>query len=275
MKIEPKLASTNIETPFAGSSVAVVITTYPQALYLDQAIESVAAQTIAPSEIIVVDDGSTYNPEQVTQKYSQVRLVRQASQGVAAARNTGWRAAGAHYVVFLDAGDRLLSNALEVNLEQFTAHPECGFVYGTCRLIDEAGCPSESLPAVGRDPYVELLRGNCITMHATVMYRRDRLEEIGGFDPSLRACEDYDVHLRLARSFPVAGDARCVAEYRRHSGNLSYDVAIRLRQRTRGAARAARFVALSPDLSRRLQGGGRKLEEVLCGAASQRGSQKH
>jgi SAM-dependent methyltransferase len=110
-------------------------------------------------------------------------------------------------------------------LERFAAQPECGFVYGAYRTV-EAGHPITNAPlrSVGREPYVTLLKDNVIAMHGTVMYRRDRLEEIGGFDPSLRACEDYDVYLRLARSFPVACGPECIAEYHHHSSNMSHDL---------------------------------------------------
>src|SRR3954467_1719440 len=152
-------------------SVSVVITTYNHARYLGAAIESIAAQTVPPSEVIVVDDGSADDPEEVTRQYSHVRLIRQENQGLSAARNTGWRAARTRYVVFLDADDRLLPTALEANLKRFTAQPECGFVYGAYRFIDEAGLPIRDEPfrSVGREPYVTLLKDNCVAMHGTVM----------------------------------------------------------------------------------------------------------
>ena len=74
---------------------------------------------------------------------------------------------------------------------------------------------------IGLDPFETFLRGNAIGMHATVMYRREALEESGGFDPALRACEDYDLYLRLSRRHPVASHRRCLAEYRMHDANMS------------------------------------------------------
>jgi SAM-dependent methyltransferase len=207
-------------------SISVVITTYNHARFLRAAIESIAAQTVAPFEVIVVDDGSAEDdPEEVTKQYSHVRLIRQEHQGLSAARNTGWRAARGRYVVFLDADDQLLPNALQANLERFDAEPECGFVYGAYRDV-HAGNQITDVPlrSMGREPYVTLLKDNVVAMHGTVMYRRDRLEAIGGFDPSLRACEDYDVYLRLARSFPVACGPDCIAEYHHHSSNMSHDL---------------------------------------------------
>src|SRR3954451_18142745 len=150
-------------------SASVVITTYNHARYLGAAIESIAAQTVAPSEVIVVDDGSADDPEEVTRQYSHVRLIRQENQGLPSARNTGWRAASGRYVVFLDADDQLLPNALQANLERFAAEPECGFVYGAYREV-HAGHPITDAPlrSMGHEPYVTLLKDNFVAMHGAV-----------------------------------------------------------------------------------------------------------
>jgi SAM-dependent methyltransferase len=66
-------------------------------------------------------------------------------------------------------------------------------------------------------------------MHATVLYRRTMLEEAGGFDIRLRACEDYDVYLRLSRKYPVDTHQELVAEYRMHGANMSSDLGLMLR----------------------------------------------
>src|SRR5690348_130160 len=113
--------------------VSVVITTYNHARFLGEAIESVLAQTVPPFEVIVVDDGSTDDPAAVVRRYPQLRLIRQRNQGLAAARNTGWRASGGSYLVFLDADDRLLPNALAANLRRLAEWPECAFAYGAYR----------------------------------------------------------------------------------------------------------------------------------------------
>ncbi len=206
-----------------SASVSLVITTYNHARYLGEAIESGLNQTIPALEIIVVDDGSTDHPEAVTSKYPEVRLIRQMNQGLACARNTGTAAVRGEFLVFLDADDRLLPQAFEINLDQFAAHPECGFVYGAHDKVDAEGRRRWAIPLkpIGEDPYETTLRGNPVGMHATVMYRRDRLNEIGGFNTRFRACEDYDVYLRMAQRFPIACLDDCLASYRQHDSNMS------------------------------------------------------
>lgn len=201
----------------------MVIPTHDHAHYLGEAIASALNQVDARNEVIVVDDGSADDPAAVVDRYPGVTLIRQPNSGLAAARNTGWRSAKGEFVVFLDADDRLTPKALRTNLETFAACPKCGFVYGGYGFIDSAGNPLGQvyLSKVGPDPYWNFLRGNVIGMHGTVMYRRRILEQSGGFDPSLRACEDYDLYLRISRTHPVAFSTGTLAEYRLHDTNMS------------------------------------------------------
>ncbi len=213
-----------------AGSVAIIITTYNHASFLGSALRSAVLQTRQATEIIVVDDGSRDHPEAVTRTFPGVRLIRQPNAGLAAARNTGWRAARSEFVVFLDADDRLLPEALQINVERLAAEPRAGFSYGAYIHVD-ATTGRRRLAEFTRatDGFPVFLRGNVIGMHASVAYRRARLADIGGFDVSPPACEDYDVYLRMAYRFPVVCSPVPLAEYWHHSGNMSRDSAMMLR----------------------------------------------
>jgi glycosyltransferase involved in cell wall biosynthesis len=215
----------------SAAPVSIVIPVFDQAGFLPEAIASAQAQTVAPLEVIVVDDGSTDDPGATVARFSAVRLIRQPNRGLSAARNTGWRATRGRYLVFLDADDRLLPRALAANLERFARDPECALVYGGHQLVDEGGRPISAPTAndVGPDAYEGLLRRNAVAMHATVMYRRDRLEQAGGFDEALPACEDHDLLLRLARDHRIGFHPETIAEYRRHGGGMSENVPFMLK----------------------------------------------
>jgi len=209
----------------AAPLVSVVIPCYDQARFLPEAIESVQAQSYPHLELVVVDDGSHDNTSEVAARYPGVRLVRQENAGLSAARNTGLRHTNGAYLVFLDADDRLLPNALADGLAAFAEHPEAAFVAGRYRTIEAGGREISEFPMaeLGKDPYETLLLGNIIAMHGAVMYQRLTLQAMGGFDPSLDACEDYDVYLRIAPRMPIATHDGLVAEYRRHGSAMSDD----------------------------------------------------
>lgn len=207
--------------------VSVVIPCYNQAHYLGEAIASALGQAYRPLEVVVVDDGATDSTFEVATAYIEVRCVRQANQGLAAARNAGLRAARGEYVVFLDADDRLLPGALEVGAAALDGHPGAAFAVGRHLRIASDGSP---LPVslrerVERDHYVSLVRRCWIAMPATVMYRRAPLEAVGAFDARLRCAEDYDLYLRLACRFPIVDHYAEVAEYRQHAGTISRNAA--------------------------------------------------
>jgi hypothetical protein len=79
------------------------------------------------------------------------------------------------------------------------------------------------------DYYIAMLRRNCISMHAAVLYRRAVLEETGGFDPRLSALEDYEMYLRLTRTKAAACHDQVIAQYRRHPAAMSRDTLNMLR----------------------------------------------
>jgi glycosyltransferase involved in cell wall biosynthesis len=230
-----------------NKTVAVVITTYNHAHFLLDALHSVLDQTRPADEILVVDDGSGDDPAAVVAQCPGVKLLRQDNQGLATARNAGLNAVHCDKVIFLDADDRLLPEAVAAGLACFAgASAACGFVYGAHRHIDRHGHAIDEtcFSAVGAEPYRDLLRGNLIGMHAAVMYERARLLDSGGFDPAWKRCEDYDIYLRMARDGPIACHPRLVAEYRRHGANMSsnhremLDWALRVHGRHAEAARA-------------------------------------
>ena len=211
--------------------VSVVIPCYNQSGFLAEAIESALSQTYPTVEIIVVDDGSTDNTAAVAALYSGVHCIRQNNQGLAAARNTGMRASHGDILVFLDADDRLMPEALNHGVQHLLNSPESAFVSGRYRYIKEDGSIMHeySQEPADPDPYAAFLQGNYIGMHATVAYRRAVIEAEGGFNPSLPACEDYDLYLRIARKHPVSVHDHLVAEYRQHGNNMSRDPRLMLK----------------------------------------------
>ena len=211
--------------------VAVVIPTYNHAHFLEAAIESALGQEPKPREVVVIDDGSSDHPEEVAKRFPEVQMVRQANAGLPAARNRGLSETSAPNLVFLDADDRLIQGALTAGLKSLAEDESAAFTYGKYEIVVErSGESSQAVNTpVPKQAFAHFLRENCIGMHATVMYRRSAIENAGGFRAKLRACEDYDLYLRLARDWPIlCHDAYC-AQYWQHDANMSRDPAFMLK----------------------------------------------
>jgi glycosyltransferase involved in cell wall biosynthesis len=211
-------------------TVSVVIPCFNQARYLRHAISSALSQSHAPLECIVVDDGSTDETAEVAEVL-HARVIKQANRGVSAARNAGLAAARGELIVFLDADDELLPNALEREAGALAGMPDIVAVVTRCEAMDEAGTPL----AVAHhtiDPdnlYRDWLSSNFVWTPGAAMFRRAPLAEIGGFAHDLGPAADYALYLRLARDHRIGFIEGSVVRYRQHGASMSRDPALMLR----------------------------------------------
>jgi glycosyltransferase involved in cell wall biosynthesis len=199
--------------------VSVIIPCYNHSRYLSKAIGSVLSQDYIHHEIIVVDDGSIDDTRSVAQSYETVKYIYKSNQGLSAARNTGIENSTGDFLVFLDADDWLFNDALSTNMHYLNDRPDVAFVSGAFTDV----CMHYGYQVktnIKKDHYLLLLERNYIAMHATVMYRRQAFDNLR-YDTSLKACEDYDIYLKMARKYPVIHHTRQVAVYNRHDANMS------------------------------------------------------
>jgi glycosyltransferase involved in cell wall biosynthesis len=206
-----------------ASLISVIIPTYNYAHFISEAIESVLAQTYRDFEIVVVDDGSTDDTQQVVSRFPQLRYIYQTNKGIAAARNAGLLTSHGEYVVFLDADDRLSSNCLEVGINCLETNRALAFVSGQWEKITADGKALPPIPAicVKQDHYRAFLDFNYIGTVGQVMFRRSVLEAVNGFDPSVPGCDDIELYLRISRDYPVDCHSKIVAQHRSHGSNTS------------------------------------------------------
>ncbi len=237
-------------------TVSVVIPCFNQARYLAAAIASVRRQGYGrPVECVVVDDGSTDGSAAVAARLD-VRLIRQGNAGVSAARNAGLAATRSDLVVFLDADDELLPDAIEAEVAALHAAPEAVAVVGRCRPIDADGraMPCEYPDVDADNLYQEWLSRNFVWTPGAALFARPALAAIGGFPIDLGPAADYAVYLRLARSHRIAFLPRPLVRYRQHEASMSRDPALMLRA-TVGVLRRERRqapVSVRPAISRGL-----------------------
>jgi glycosyltransferase involved in cell wall biosynthesis len=230
-------------------SVSVVIPCFNQGLFLRDALDSVFHQTLQPTEVLVVDDGSTDATSVIAGACPGVRCVRQPNLGLARARNRGLRETSGEFLVFLDADDRLLPEALAIGVAELQARPGCAFVFGRCDRIDRSGhrLPTVPPPPIDGDAYAALLRNNPVWTPAVAMFRRSVCAPWLRFNPAVGPAADYDLYLRLARHRHIHGHGRLVAEYRLHDASMSRDGALMLRSTVKVLRSQRRHVAGAVD----------------------------
>ena len=204
--------------------VSVVIPTFERRSMLPQALDSVIAQSRAPREIIVVDDGSTDGTaEMLAANYADVCCLRQPRRGVSAARNAGIRRAQGEWVAFLDSDDTWKLDKLERQLAALASHPDQRVCH-TDEIWMRRGVrvnPKRKHAKRGGMIFQACLPLCCISP-SSVMIHRTVFDAVGTFDENLPACEDYDLWLRICSRFPVLFvDEPLVIKHGGHDDQLS------------------------------------------------------
>lgn len=207
-----------------ADGVSVVIPTYNRGYLLPRALESVLAQTRPAEEIIVVDDGSTDDTvDWVAHHYPEIQLVSQENRGVSAARNRAIEMARQGWIALLDSDDEWQPTKLERQLAELASHPDLLVCH-----TDEVWIrhhrrvnPKRKHAKYGGwiFPYCLPL---CAMSPSSILIHRSVLDEVGLFDESLPACEDYDLWLRICARYPVLYlDEPLVIKYGGHPDQLS------------------------------------------------------
>ena len=205
-------------------TVTVVIPVYNRAHLITRALDSVINQTRPADEIILVDDGSSDGtPELVMNKYPQVSVITQTQNGVSHARNTGIRRAKGDWIAFLDSDDAWLPVKLERQLSQLSKYPEYLFVHSNEQWIRNGKRINQKSRhrKYGGFIFVKCLP-LCIISPSAAVIHRSIFDDLGMFDESLPACEDYDMWLRICSRYPVLFiDEELIVKYGGHEDQLS------------------------------------------------------
>ncbi len=246
-----------------GPAFTVVLAAYNEEDYVADAIGSVLAQTREDFELMVVDDGSADATSEVAGSFesdSRMRLLRHENRGLAASLNRGIAEGSAPYVALIDADDLWLPTYLERLGAALDRDPEAGFAYTDAWWYDVARrrfwrrTISEYLGAPAdppRDPegFLRLLiKVNFVFGLTTI--RRSALDAVGGFDESLRACEDYELWIRLlANGYRAAHVSGRLAVQRDRRGSMSADVGSMFRNVRRACEIAAEELDTSHEVT--------------------------
>lgn len=190
--------------------VSIILPTYNRAHRVGKAIESVLTQTYTDFELLVIDDGSTDETEQVVTRYmdKRVHYYRMAENGgQSKARNCGMQMAQYDYLAFEDSDDLWRPEKLKVQMETMQgAEQDVGMVYHKFRYDLGEGrgmvLPDEKIPLERKSGniYEQLLWDNMVGM-PTMLLKKECVNVVGGLDESLKCLEDYDFALRIAQKY--------------------------------------------------------------------------
>lgn len=188
--------------------ISVVLPTYNRAQLLKRSIQSVLDQTYKDFEVIVVDDGSTDNTEEVVRrliiKDKRVRFIKfKENKGANAARNAGIRASRGKFVAFQDSDDVWNPIKLAVQIKVLNKAPkEVGAVYCAWRVVGEKSkiMPPKRILNKSGNIHKVLLRGNFITTQVVVL-KKDCFRKVGLFDENLPRYQDWEMWIRVAKYY--------------------------------------------------------------------------
>lgn len=204
-------------------TISCVVPVYNGAAYIAQALDSILAQTLRPSEVIVVDDGSTdATARTVAEHQLPVRYVHQNNAGPAAARNRGIELARSDFLAFLDADDLWHPEKLALQASRFQVRPDLGYCLTYKRNFWEP-CLKDEEDRLRREAHVIADDAPGYVL-PTLLAPRATFEKVGLLDVSLRIGEDTDWIARAEDMGVVREVLRDVLLFRRlHNRNLSYE----------------------------------------------------
>ena len=193
-------------------TVSIIIPTYNRAGLISECIESVLRQTYKDFEIIVVDDGSDDNTEDILKVFKDtIKYIRQENAGVSAARNRGIRESSGRYVAFLDSDDIWLEDKLELQTDFLEKNPDIVMVCGNGIYLDGK---DEGKPVIRAERAHEYEKGHLTLRDAfyrfpirtsTMVVRRDVLVEMGMFNTKYVVAEDMELVFKILLKYGKSG----------------------------------------------------------------------
>ncbi|HEY0527697.1 MAG TPA: glycosyltransferase family 2 protein [Gemmatimonadaceae bacterium] len=287
----------------SGDRVSVVIPSYNRADLLQHTVDSILRQTIAPAEIIVVDDGSTDDTQRICAGFPTiVKCLRQNNQGLPAARNTGIRASTGDWIAFCDSDDLWAENKLEIQLAALS-NTGCGWSVSDFSLIDPDGAllhdgeggferifpvlkkmrlsardhlgqwlrsgsintPAGPVEIFHGDAFGMFFLGN-VALPSSALVSRAIIEKAGLFDVTFRVAEETEFFHRVAAVSPLVVVMSALTRYRiGHPSIVRTNSALLSENALRSIERAATLRAqLTPRERKAFESGRRYLRVRLA-----------
>lgn len=218
---------------YSKPRVSVIVPAYNVSNYIEASLTSLKKQKLTEFEVLVVDDGSTDDTAAIVERFiegdSRFKLLKKPNGGLSSARNHGIMHAQSDYIALLDADDLYHNEKLKSHIDLLEKRPDIGVVYSASRAIREDGDSTLitiSGKPIYKDTLLALLCKNFVGHGSNAVFRKIIFDEIGGFDESLRSCEDLDYWLRITdtRKWQFLRIPKILCYYRVRPSGLSFNV---------------------------------------------------
>jgi len=192
--------------------VSVLLPTYNRERFIAESLESVFAQTLPPSQVIVINDGSTDSTKSaLTPFFQKIEYVESENRGKPSALNLGMARVTGDFVWIMDDDDVAIPDTLSRHIELFKQRPELGWTYSayiesTSRSDTGRINPVRkvTLPQFPEEEFFIYLMEECFLVHPTILVRTNCYRELGPFNTNLIRSQDYEMALRLGLNYPCA-----------------------------------------------------------------------
>jgi alpha-1,3-rhamnosyltransferase len=226
-------------------AVSVVVPSYNHARFVEATLRSIIRQSLSPTELLVIDDGSSdESPRAIERVLAECpfpcELIARSNRGLCATLNEGLERTRGDYFAYLGSDDLWLPDFLKARVELLESRPAAVLAYGHPYFVDDENRVIDSTAdwASYADGDVrEMLLQTTAPMSPTVLYRRGALAQERWNEQS--KLEDYDLYLRLSAAGEFAFDPRILAAWRRHDENVSWDQTLMLEEQLRAQREAA------------------------------------
>jgi alpha-1,3-rhamnosyltransferase len=242
-----------------ADSISVLIPSYNHARFVQSTLRSIFRQTLAPANLLVIDDGSTDDSPRIIDATLKdcpfpCELIARENRGLSATLNQGLAQTTGEYFAYLGSDDVWLPEFLKARIKLLESRADAVLAYGHAYFIDEQDriidCTSDWADYADGDPKSMLLK-TIAPMSPTVVYRREPLTKHRWNEEA--RLEDYDLYLRLSAEGEFAFDPRVLSAWRRHDTNTSWNQTMMLDEQLKAQREAARRFGLTNSEIQRLQ----------------------
>ena len=207
--------------------ITVLMSVYNDEKYLKKSMDTILNQTFTDFEFVIINDGSTDTTLEVLKKYTdpRVKIISNTQQiGLSKSLNKGLQVAKGEYIARQDSNDISSPKRLEKQVAYLEARTEYGLVGTWTYKIDaENNIIDKEMFFTEHDDIVMTLLTENHFVHSSIMFRKDCIDKLGGYNEELKYAQDYDLWLRISEYYKVANISEFLQYWRYEKHGISVD----------------------------------------------------